>query len=368
MKILFIGSLSEGQTSLMRMNVLSELGYDVIPLSNQFYWDQARMLTRRIQQSLEYGPIIERINRELLISVKNHKPDMIWAEKQEYLKVSVLQKISQLGIKLVHYTPDPYFSLSWKRTRHLDASLSIYDCLITSKRYEVKEYENVNSNILYMPLGFSTEVHRPIIPKSSNLKRHYTSDVSFVGGWEPRREEYLSFITDKLDCDLKVWGYGWDFLKDGKWTLRRWWGMRRNSGGESFKIRKNFSLSKCVIGNEIYGDHYSWALSGAKINIGFLRNICPDQHTTRTFEIPACQSLLLADRSDEHIELFREGKEADYFSSKEEMVDKIKFYLSNESVRKKVAINGYERCQNAGFSYKDILIEALAELSKRDII
>ncbi len=368
MKILFVGSLSEGQTSLMRMNVLKEQGYDVLPLSNQFYWDQARMLSRRVQQSLEYGPIIERINRELIAAVHNFKPDLVWAEKQEYLKADVLLKISRLGIKLVHYTPDPYFSLSWKRTRHLDASLAIYDCLITSKKYEIKEYESVNSNVIYMPLGFSHEVHRPIVPKNSELKKRYTSDVSFIGGWEPRREEYLSFIKDKSDCELKIWGYGWDFLSDGKWTLRRWWGMRRNSGGQSFKIRANASLAKCVVGNEIYGDHYGWALSGAKINIGFLRKICPDQYTTRTFEIPACQSLLLADRSDEHIELFKEGKEADYFSSKEEMVDKIKFYLSNESARKKIAVNGYERSQNAGFSYQEILTEALAELSKREII
>ena len=88
MKILFIGSLSEGQTSLMRMNVLREHGHDVMPLSNQLYWDQANMLSRRIQQSLEYGPIIERINSELLAAAKNFKPDMIWAEKQEYIKDS----------------------------------------------------------------------------------------------------------------------------------------------------------------------------------------------------------------------------------------------------------------------------------------
>ena len=50
------------------------------------------------------------------------------------------------------------------------------------------------------------------------------------------------------------------------------------------------------------------------------------------------------------------------------MVDKIKFYLSNESARKKIALNGFEKCKNAGFSYKEILIEALGELSKRKVI
>ena len=333
MKILFVGSLTEGQTSLMRMEVLKELGHDVTPLSTQIYWDHAPMLSRRLQQSIGFGPIIEKINNDLLEAVKKTRPDIVWAEKQEYFKPDTLREISDLGVKLFHYTPDPYFSLSWKRTKFLDACLPLFDCLITSKKYELDDYHKVNANVIYMPLGFSEQVHRPVFPDDSVLREEFASDVSFVGGWEPRREEYLDVLARDVDCALKIWGYGWGHFHDGRWTPRRWWAMRRNSGGESFTINKNELLSKAVQGDEIYGDHYAWALSGAKMNIGFLRKICPDQHTTRTFEIPACRSLLLADRSSEHSEFFKEGEEADFFSSKEEMIDKVQFYLSNESAR-----------------------------------
>jgi len=368
MKILFVGSLTEGQTSLMRMEVLKELGHEVFPLSTQIYWDQAPMLLRRLQQSIGHGSIIKRINRELLEAVRSCRPDIMWAEKQEYFKPEVLREISAMGVKLIHYTPDPYFSLSWKQTKLLDSCLPLYDCLITSKQYELDDYQKVNNHVLYMHLGYAERVHRPSFPNNAEQKETYASDVSFVGGWEPRREVYLDALAKNVDCSLKIWGYSWEFLQDGRWTPRRWWAMRRNAGGESFAIRANTVLGETIQGNEVYGDHYAWALSGAKINIGFLRKICPDQHTTRTFEIPACRSLLLADRSDEHSEFFKEGEEADYFSSKEEMIEKVQYYLSHDSERKRIANNGFRRCESSGYSYKEILKKAIEDIQTLGVL
>ena len=73
----------------------------------------------------------------------------------------------------------------------------------------------------------------------------------------------------------------------------------------------------------MYADDYARALTGTKIGLGLLRQVCPDQHTTRTFEIPACGSLLLADRTAEHQEFFHEGQEAEFFASTEELLNKM---------------------------------------------
>jgi hypothetical protein len=116
---------------------------------------------------------------------------------------------------------------------------------------------------------------------------------------------------------------------------------------------------------EVYQDDYPRALTGSKTGIGFLRKACPDQHTTRTFEIPACGSLLLAERI-QHQELFEEGKEAEFFSSSEELLEKTKFYCSNESATKRIAEGGYKRCRKGKYSYVHHLstaLDALARLS-----
>jgi spore maturation protein CgeB len=240
--------------------------------------------------------------------------------------------------------------------------LPLYDYVLTCKTYELREYQRICKKVIYMPLGFAEAVHRPLFPDEPQLKEKYASDVAFIGGWEPRREEMLEGIARETRCDLKIWGYAWDALVDGRWNLRRWIGMNRLAGDSPFKIAKNEVLAQAVQGGEIYADAYAWAVSGARIGIGFLRRVCPDQHTTRTFEIPACGSMLLADRTDEHRELFVEGEEAEFFSSKDELIDKVRFYLDHENLRKRIATNGYNKCRKAGYSYKDRLKKVLDEI------
>jgi spore maturation protein CgeB len=113
----------------------------------------------------------------------------------------------------------------------------------------------------------------------------------------------------------------------------------------------------------VYGDDYARALTGARIGIGFLRRSWPDQHTTRTFEIPACGSLLLADRTDEHREFFEEGKEAEFFGTEEELVDKAEYYSRKDADRLRLAGAGYQRCIRGKYSYIHRLHAVLSSLN-----
>jgi len=362
MKILFVGHLDEGQTSRMRMDVLRELGHEVIAFSSQEQWRCASWLAGRVQKKLNRGSIVTAINEGVLRLAREHKPDLLWAEKQEQIEPRTLQVLGAMGVRLLHFTPDPYFTLSWKRTPLMDACMPLWDYAVTSKRYEMDEYTRVCRQVIYMPLGYAEAVHRPVSPTSPKAGRAFASDVGFLGGWEPRREELLDAIA-ATGCDLKIWGYAWDHLRDGKWTPRRALRLKMLAGADRFRITRNERLARALQGGEVYSDEYAWALSGARISVGFLRHVCPDQHTTRTFEIPACGSMMIADRTPEHCEFFEEGKEAEFFDTREELVEKVRFYLSHESQREEIARNGYDRCVNSGYSYKNRIINVLAEVN-----
>ena len=96
-------------------------------------------------------------------------------------------------------------------------------------------------------------------------------------------------------------------------------------------------------------DEYPVALSAAKICLGLLSKRFPETLTTRSFEIPACGTFLLGERTDDHCALFEEGVEAEFFASAEELTDKLRYYLSNPSQRAQIAAAGRERFVRSGY-------------------
>lgn len=357
MKILYLGDLGLGQTCLMRMRALERLGHQIRGVNTVDPWRQASWLQRQTQRRLHRGSVIHELNRGILASARDFKPDLIWADKQEFLRIETIHELRKLGAQLVHFTPDPYFTLSWKRTPLMDEAMQAFDILVYCKSYEKVSYEALGKPAIYMPLGYCDEVHRPMPPTDSK----WSCPVGFLGGWEPRRETLLHAVAAS-GGNLKIWGGYWDFLKDGRWTLRRRIILKQLAGGDPFKIHSDPMLTPFLQGGEVYGDDYARALSGARIGLGFLRKVCPDQHTTRTFEIPACGSMLLADRTAEHQEFFEEGKEAEFFDGEDELVEKIEFYSSNESRRKKIADAGLQRCKTGRYAYLHRMDEALSKL------
>ncbi|MDB5440506.1 MAG: hypothetical protein JWM33_2933 [Caulobacteraceae bacterium] len=359
MKILFLGPLRPGQTSLMRMRALQRLGHEVQGVDTVEPWWRASKLRRVIDRRRQRGPVVDEINRSVVEAARAWKPDLVWAEKQEFLQTETLETLKAGGARLVHYTPDPYFSLSWKRTGLMDRSMGMFDVLVYCKTYERAQYAALGRPLIYMPLGYCDEVHRPL---PSDDPR-WSCAVGFLGGWEPRRETMLHALA-VAGMDLKIWGGYWDFLADGRWSPRRQIILSQLAGADPFRFHRDPLLAEALQGEEVYADDYARAMTGSSIGEGFLRKVVPDQHTTRSFEIPACGSMLIADRTDEHRALFEEGHEAEFFGSAEEMVDKVSYYVAHEARRAAIAAAGHQRCIDGRYAYVYRLSDALGELEK----
>ncbi len=76
----------------------------------------------------------------------------------------------------------------------------------------------------------------------------------------------------------------------------------------------------------------------------------------------ACGKFMLAERTSEHLELFEEGKEAEFFGCNEELLDKTRFYLSHEKKREQIARAGRDRCLRSGYRHQDRLQHALDKI------
>ena len=110
---------------------------------------------------------------------------------------------------------------------------------------------------------------------------------------------------------------------------------------------------------EVFQDEYAKVLCATKINLGFLRKMNRDQQTARSIEIPACGAFMLAERTDEHLGLFVEGVEAEFFADDTEMVEKVRHYLAHEEKRREIAAAGRQRCLTSGYSNQERLSKVL---------
>jgi hypothetical protein len=99
MKILFLGEIGVGQTSRMRMRALERLGHLVSGVNTNEAWKQAPWLKRQVQRRLQRG-----INRAELDRARQFRPNLVWAEKQEYLNIETIEELRTLGARLVHFT------------------------------------------------------------------------------------------------------------------------------------------------------------------------------------------------------------------------------------------------------------------------
>ena len=73
---------------------------------------------------------------------------------------------------------------------------------------------------------------------------------------------------------------------------------------------------------------------------------------------------MLSEHSDDLANLFKEGKEADFFRSKEELIEKLTLYLGDEQLRHAVAVNGYRRVMEGGHDVVSRMKQVLEHVEK----
>lgn len=88
----------------------------------------------------------------------------------------------------------------------------------------------------------------------------------------------------------------------------------------------------------VIGEDMVNAINSYKIH--FNRNMADDINS-RTFETLGCKTFLLTNETENLSKLFKIGEHLDTYTTKENLLDKIKYYLNNDDLRNKIAENGY---------------------------
>ena len=259
-------------------------------------------------------------NKQIIELVNKNNYDIIWIDKGLTVYPETLCYIKKKlpNTKIISYSPDN-MALRHNQSYQYLKCLPYYDFVVTNKSYIIEDIKKMGAkNVIFVNNSFESSFHYPRDLNSDDYIR-LGADVGFVGTWEKERCESILYLVDH-GIQVRVFG-------DKKWQKYKY-----------------YSPNLIIESHGLFDEDYAKSFKAFKISLCFLRKMNFDQQTTRTVEIPACGGFMIAERTMEHQAMFEEDKEAVFFSTNEELLEKCKYYLTHDSERNNIISAGYNRC------------------------
>lgn len=327
-KIIIAGDWSWDHCEKAFSNSLKSHGFDVIP----FVFKKGSL--NKISQLIPTNFSTKAFKNSLMALCLKEKPDYIFLWNATHISSRTITLLKNEGVKIITYSnDDPY-----TRQNKPLAQFFLW-------RYFLKYIEHSNFHFVYRPINLieSKKYTKSIthllppyfIPEvlsetqlSIEEKNRFSCDVVFIGHYEnDYRSEYIESIYDN-DIKIKVFGTGWN---------------------EKAPTRFKAKFGKIERLDQV---NYFKSLNASKICLSFLSKWNRDVYTRRCFEIPASGNLLLCESNDVIKNFFIEDQEAVFFETKEEMLKKIEWLISNPHLIDKISKAGQERVNKDGHDIK----------------
>ncbi len=311
------------------VNVLSSVPDDFKPGINEHI-----TLMDRVWHKLQLPRDKTKLNARVLQRLDQKKYDLVWVEKSLILKPITIKKIkhNHSALKIVWYSEDDMFARH-NQSRYFVNALPYYDLVFTTKSYNCDPHELPAmgaKKVIFVDKSYDPTFHKPL-PITHEDEKKYGADVGFIGTFEDDRYQKMLFLAEK-GIQVRIWGNGWK---------------------QAINVHPNLHVEN----KPIYDNDYVKAICATKINLCFLRKINRDLQTDRTMEIPACGAFMLAERTNEHLRLFQENKEAAYFdiTNPIALYETVKYYLQHDQERIAIARAGLQRCIDSKYSHDERL-------------
>lgn len=308
-----------------------------------FTWRQffSRGLVSRVQERFLAGPVIGRINQELIRAVEQFGPDLVFVYRGTHVLPGTLQRLQGLGVTLFGYSnDDPFAAYQRREHRHFLRGVGYYHHVFAYRLKNLRDYAEMGvADVSLLRSYYIASLNYPVEDVQDSP---YRCDVLFAGHYEPDGRDAMLASILSAEIDLKIVGPEWH------------------------RAPRHAALQH-VLGPAPRGKAYNVALNSAAIALVFLSRINNDTYTRRCFEIPAAGTFMLAQYSADLAELFTEGREAEYFRSTGELVEKIHHYLARPDERERIAAAGRARLLRDGHEVADRLRQILDTYSQRSL-
>lgn len=331
MKILVAGDWHSELHEEAVYRAFRELGHEVLRFEWHTYFEPTSTLGRALrpflkaQNKYQMGPRVNFLNSRLIAMVAAQQPDIVFIYRGTHILPRTLKKIRECTphVRLLSYNNDDPFSphySKWMWRNHLHG-ISEYDLVLSYRHQNIEEYRAAGAKRVdllrswYVPMP---EVEHRI---GNSERSHF---ISFIGHYENdgRGEAVAALVA--AGFDVKVYGpycgfgeFGWD------------------NAFKRFPILNTLEQPRWLGRNE-----YAEALLNSDIALCFLSKLNRDTYTRRCFEIPYFGSALLSERTGDLESLYRDGYEAAFFKTIDELLCLAHYYRDNRSRLIDLQVNG----------------------------
>lgn len=332
-------------------------------------------------QEMEYQPadVVEKLCQK----IASCQPDFVFSIN---FFCDVSNVCEKMGVKYVAYTVDvPVNTLFCKELGNSCNEVFMFD------KMQYKKFKNRNENgTYYLPLGASvSSMQQTITNMPENVKKKYQSDVAFVGSLYEEKDnlkKFFPYLSDKtkgyidgiinVQKNLPIGNILAECLTDNlinelvnlcpelqmeeerkRYLISHYLLGMHLAATERKEILEYISGSCKVklytqsdVSNmkNVYfagtADSYKEMpviFSESKINLNITYRAIETGIPQRVWDVCGCGGFLITNFQEELTDYFEIGKELECYESKEDLLEKIQFYLKYDEIRKEIAENGF---------------------------
>lgn len=297
--------------------------YDGNPLVRRLLWWGAG---RRPAQ-------FDAFSEHVWTSVRTTKPDIVLATGIAPISDRTLRRIGALGIPRLNFLTDDPWNPAHRAPWFLQA-LTEYDWVFSPRPGNLDDLRTLGvRHVELLPFAYNPRVHYYVPAGSTDASEHI--DVVVAGGADRDR---VKLVAPLIEAGLSVALFG------GYWERY----------AETRSHARGFLDAQALRATT----------GAASVSLGLVRRANRDDHSMRTFEIPAMRGCLLAEYTPGHQALFgAEGETAMFFTNAGDLVDRARWLVERPSERVRLALAAHARIVHGHHTYRDRLqtmIEAIA--------
>jgi len=328
----------------------------------------------------------DELSKQAIKSIKDNKIDFIFS----FNYFPILAEISHnVGILYVSWVYDcPHMTLDHKSVVY-DSNIIFHFDKDRVEHYKLK----YNAEIYHMPLACNTErIHRQINNKAKNdvtfLGSTYQNEYRFYDKISYLPKELKDFLEELISSQQRIWGYDFvdelfgsqiedafakyvkldigDYFYDNRRdiflsmiykeiTVRERENLLKNIGDKFnltlYSEKENPNIKCSYMGYANYYNEMPQIFANSKINLNLSLRSITSGIPLRCIDIMGVGGFLLSNYQKELSEYFEADKEFAFFTTPEEMMEKIAYYLSHDEERNQIALAGQRKVSKC-FSYE----------------